>query len=268
MGVLNVTPDSFFDGGRYQSSETAIARGRAMFAEGADIIDVGGESSRPGATPVTEGEELRRVIPVIEALAPLGPISVDTVKAGVARAAVGAGAGLINDVSGTLWPVAAECGVGWVAMHRKGSAADMQEDPRYDDVVVEVHDHLVELADRAAAAGVGEIWVDPGIGFGKTVEHNLALLAHLDRLVERADERGARVLVGTSNKWFLGVIASSAGVPSAPEDRAEGSLASSTWAMAQGVQMVRVHDVVSSVRAARLVDRRCGGLEEVSRRCA
>src|ERR1700722_5012631 len=139
MGVLNVTPDSFFDGGRYQSTGAAIARGRTMFAEGAEVVDVGGESSRPGATPVTEAEELRRVIPVIEALAPLGSVSVDTVKAAVAKAAVPDGAGLINDVSGTLWAVAAECGVGWVAMHRQGSAADMQADPRYDDVVAQVH---------------------------------------------------------------------------------------------------------------------------------
>ncbi len=268
MGVLNVTPDSFFDGGRYASADAAITRGRAMFSEGADVVDVGGESSRPGAAAVDEDEELRRVIPVIEALAPLGPVSVDTVKAGVARAAVAAGAGLINDVSGTLWPTAAECGVGWVAMHRKGTAADMQVDPRYDDVVTEVHGHVLCLADRAAKAGVGEIWVDPGIGFGKTVEHNLALLANVGQLVRDAEERGARVLVGTSNKSFLGVIGSPTGVPLPSDERAEGSLASSTWAMSQGVHMVRVHDVISSVRAARLVgpvDRRAGEPEGVSR---
>ena len=268
MGVLNVTPDSFFDGGRYASSDDAIPRGRAMFAEGADVVDVGGESSRPGSAPVDEAEELRRVIAVIEALAPLGPVSVDTVKVGVARAAVEAGATLINDVSGTLWPVAAECGVGWVAMHRQGTAAQMQVDPRYDDVVAEVHGHVLDLADRAADAGVGEVWVDPGIGFGKTVEHNLALLANVDQLVAAAEERGARVLVGTSNKWFLGVIGSSADAPLPVDDRADGSLASSTWAMTQGVHMVRVHDVISGVRAARLVgpvDRRAGELEGVSR---
>jgi dihydropteroate synthase len=268
MGVLNVTPDSFFDGGRYASSDDAIPRGRAMFAEGADVVDVGGESSRPGSAPVDEDEELRRVIAVIEALAPLGPVSVDTVKVGVARAAVEAGATLINDVSGTLWPVAAECGVGWVAMHRQGTAAQMQVDPRYDDVVAEVHRRVLDLADRAADAGVGEVWVDPGIGFGKTVEHNLALLANVDQLVAAAEERGARVLVGTSNKWFLGVIGSSADVPLPVDDRADGSLASSTWAMTQGVHMVRVHDVISGVRAARLVgpvDRRAGELEGVSR---
>jgi len=164
MGVLNVTPDSFFDGGRYRSSSDAVAQGRAMFSDGADMVDVGGESSRPGAAPVDEDEELRRVIAVIEALAPIGPVSVDTVKPGVARAAVAAGALLINDVSGTLWPVAAECGVGWVAMHRQGTPADMQADPRYDDVVAEVHRHVLDLAERAGAAGVGEIWLDPGSG--------------------------------------------------------------------------------------------------------
>jgi len=253
MGVLNVTPDSFFDGGRYPSGADAIAHGRAMFADGAAMVDVGGESSRPRAAPVGEDEELRRVIPVIEALAPLGPVSVDTVKPGVARAAVAAGAVLVNDVSGTLWPVAAECGVGWVAMHRQGTPADMQADPRYDDVVAEVRRHVLDLAERARSAGVGEIWLDPGIGFGKTVAHNLALLANVGGLVATAEAIGARVLVGTSNKWFLGEIGSAGAEPLPPEERAEGSLASSTWAMAEGVQMVRVHDVVASVRAARLV---------------
>ena len=228
MGVLNVTPDSFFDGGRYASSDDAIARGRAMFAEGADVVDVG-------------------VLPT---------------------PALAAGATLINDVSGTLWPVAAECGVGWVAMHRQGTAAQMQVDPRYDDVVAEVHGHVLALADRAAGAGVGDVFVDPGIGFGKTVEHNLALLANVGRLVGAAEDRGARVLVGTSNKWFLGVIGSSARAPLSIDDRAEGSLASATWAMSEGVHMVRVHDVISGVRAARLVghlDRRAAEREGVSR---
>jgi dihydropteroate synthase len=268
MGVLNVTPDSFFDGGRYASTEAAVARGRAMFAEGAAVVDVGGESSRPGATPVDEREEIRRVIPVVEALATLGTVSVDTVKPAVARAAVEAGAALVNDVSATLWQVAAECGVGWVAMHRQGTAADMQSDPRYDDVVAEVHGHVLGLADRAAAAGVGEVWVDPGIGFGKTVEHNLALLAHVGELVRAAEARDARVLIGTSSKWFLGMIGARGGPPLPPDQRAEGSLASSTWAMTQGAHMVRVHDVISAVRAARLVgrvDRRAGELEGVSR---
>jgi len=253
MGVLNVTPDSFFDGGRYASRGVAIERGLEMAAEGADVIDVGGESSRPGATPVPEEEEMRRVIPVIEALAAEAAVSVDTVKPAVARAAVRAGATLINDVSGALWPVAAECGVGWVAMHRQGTPADMQVDPRYDDVVVEVAEFLMGLVERAADAGVRDVWVDPGIGFGKTVAHNLSLLAHLDELAETARGRGARVLVGTSNKWFLGKVASGADEPLPASQRAEGTLASSTWAMVQGAEMVRVHDVVAAAQAARLV---------------
>ncbi len=253
MGVLNVTPDSFSDGGRYLSADAAIARGRAMFEEGAAVVDVGGESSRPGAAPVDEAEELRRVLPVVEALAASGPVSIDTVKPAVARAAVAAGARLVNDVSGTLAAVAADCGAGWVAMHRKGTPSDMQADPRYDDVVAEVRAHLLALAGEARALGVGEVWVDPGIGFGKTVEHNLALLGHLGELVGAAAEAGARVLVGTSNKWFLGVLGSGGGDLIPPDERLEGTIASSTWAMVQGVQMVRVHDVVAAVQAARLV---------------
>jgi dihydropteroate synthase len=153
-------------------------------------------------------------------------------------------------------------------MHRQGTPADMQADPRYDDVVTEVHRHVLDLAERARSAGVGEIWLDPGIGFGKTVAHNLALLAKVGELVGEAEAVGARVLVGTSNKWFLGKIGSTGGEPLPPEERAEGSLASSTWAMAEGVHMVRVHDVLASVRAARLVGpvaRREVELEGVSR---
>ncbi len=253
MGVLNVTPDSFFDGGRYEKPGPAIERGRAMFAEGADLVDVGGESSRPRALPVAEAEELRRVLPVVEALAELGPVSIDTVKPEVARAAVRAGAVLVNDVSGTLWPVAAECGAGWVAMHRKGTPADMQRDPRYDDVVAEVHGHLAGLLTAATNAGIDEVWVDPGIGFGKTVAHNLTLLAHLRELVALAAAGGAGVLVGTSNKAFLaGLVAKGSG-PLGVGERAEGTLASSTWAMSEGAQMVRVHDIAPAVEAARLV---------------
>jgi dihydropteroate synthase len=253
MGVLNVTPDSFFDGGRYQTPAAATARGQEMFLEGADIVDVGGESSRPGAGPVTESEELARVLPVVEALAPLGPVSVDTVKPAVARAAVAAGAVLVNDVSGTLWELAAECGVGWVAMHRKGTPADMQRDPRYDDVVTEVHGYLARLIEQAVAGGVRDVWADPGIGFGKTLAHNVALLAHLGELVELAAEAGARVLVGTSNKTFLGTLGARGGPPLPPAERIEGTIASCTWAMAAGVQMVRVHDVTAAVQASRLV---------------
>lgn len=255
MGVLNVTPDSFSDGGRYASHEAAIEHGRSMVAEGADVIDVGGESSRPGATPVEESEELRRVLPVIEALAGTAPISVDTVKPLVARAAVAAGATLINDVSGTLWPVAADCGVGWVAMHRQGTPTDMQLDPQYDDVVKEVREFLMKLIEQAQGAGIKELWVDPGIGFGKTVSHNLALLAHLGELVEAAHRRAARVLIGTSNKWFLGAIAASGANPLPPGERAEATVASNAWAMCEGVEMIRVHDVAAGLQASRLVER-------------
>jgi dihydropteroate synthase len=256
MGVLNVTPDSFSDGGRYLRTADAVARGRDLVAEGADVVDVGGESSRPGAEPVGEDEELRRVIPVIEALAPLVRVSVDTVKPAVATAAVAAGATLVNDVSGTLWQVAADHSVGWVAMHMQGTPATMQRDPRYGDVVDEVAGWLSDKARTATAAGVPEVWVDPGIGFGKSAQHNLTLLAHLDHLVEVAAGVGADVLVGTSRKSFLGVYgAPPGGAPVPVSDRLEASLATATWAMALGAGMVRVHDVAPTSDAAILVGR-------------
>jgi dihydropteroate synthase len=259
MGILNVTPDSFFDGGRYVDHEAAIARGREMIQQGVDIVDVGGESTRPGAVAVTDEEELRRVLPVIEALAEEIPVSIDTTKASVVRKAVEAGAVLVNDVSASLERVAAETGVAFVAMHRQGTPAGMQNDPRYDDVVKEVRDFLAVRAARATEAGVAEVWVDPGIGFGKTAWHNLQLLAGLPELVAL----GYPVLVGTSRKTFLGHIAAgtlgaggvmTAGAQPAPaEDRFEGSLASATFAMATGAAAVRVHDVAATVQAARLV---------------
>jgi len=196
---------------------------------------------------------------VIEALSPHVRVSVDTVKEEVAEAAVDAGATLINDVSASLWPVAARHGVGWVAMHRQGTPATMQDDPRYDDVVAEVADLLADRASAAAAAGVTEIWIDPGIGFGKTVDHNLELLAHLDVLVAT----GRPVLVGTSRKGFLGVLAAGPdGVPAPASERLPGSLATATWALIQGAGMVRVHDVAATVQAVLLVgrsDRTSGG---------
>jgi dihydropteroate synthase len=251
MGVLNVTPDSFSDGGRYLDPAQAVAHGVAMLAEGADVVDVGGESSRPGATPVDEGEELRRVLPVVEALASRVRVSVDTVKPAVAEAAVAAGASLINDVSGTLGPVAAQLSVGWVSMHMRGTPRDMQRDPRYGDVVAEVHGAVLARARAAAEAGVAEVWVDPGIGFGKTADHNLRLLAHLPELVAAAGQLGFGVLVGVSRKSFLGRYGAAGGtVP--VEDRLEASLAAETWAMARGASMVRVHDVAPAVQAATL----------------
>ena len=256
MGVLNVTPDSFSDGGRYLDAADAIARGRQMIAEGADIVDVGGESSRPAAQVVEETEELRRVLPVVEALAGEVRVSIDTVKPGVAVAAVAAGATLVNDISGALGPVAAEHGVGWVAMHMQGTPRDMQKDPRYEDVVSEVYGVVLSRAATALAAGVREVWVDPGIGFGKTPEHNLKLLAHLPELAAGASALGVRVLVGTSRKSFLGHFGTGGDARGAPvDDRLEASLATAVWALTQGAGMVRVHDVAPTVLAAALVGR-------------
>jgi len=253
MGVINVTPDSFSDGGQFNSTETAVAHGRALLADGADWLDVGGESTRPGAAPVEEREELRRVVPVVEALAAEGArVSVDTRKPGVAKAAVAAGASLLNDVGGANGAVAAELGVAWAAMHVQGEPATMQDDPRYADVVAEVLADLVERADAATAAGVPEVWIDPGIGFGKTHVHNLTLLAHLDAFVAT----GYPVLVGTSRKGFLGrLLGDSDGTdrPAALDDRLEGSLATATWAMANGARMVRVHDVRATTHAALVI---------------
>jgi dihydropteroate synthase len=253
MGVLNVTPDSFSDGGRFVDPAAAVAHGRSLRAQGAAWVDVGGESTRPGASPVDPAVERDRVLPVVEALAAEGiPTSIDTRRAEVARAAVAAGAGMINDVSASLWELAAELGVAWVAMHMQGEPATMQTEPRYGDVLAEVHDHLLERADRAVAAGVPEVWIDPGIGFGKTDAHNLALLAGLHRLVAT----GHPVVVGTSRKGFLGrLLAASDGSeePAPVEDRLEGSLATATWAMAQGARMIRAHDVRPTAEAALVV---------------
>jgi dihydropteroate synthase len=244
MGVLNVTPDSFSDGGLWLDPEAAVAHGLEMAAAGAAVVDVGGESTRPGAEPVTKAEELRRVVPVVEALAPHVRVSIDTRKAAVAERAIAAGATLVNDVSASLHAVAAAGGAGWVAMHMQGDPRTMQQAPSYDDVVTEVRDFLVARADAAARAGVEEVWIDPGIGFGKTVSHNLTLLKHLRVLAGT----GHPVLVGTSRKSFLGKL-----TDGEVDDRLEGSLATSTWAMIEGASMVRVHDVEPAVQAAHLV---------------
>ncbi len=262
MGVLNVTPDSFSDGGLYATADAAVARGLDMMAAGADLIDVGGESSRPGAEPVPVDIELDRVVPVVTALAAAAAasgrgvrVSVDTVKREVAIAAVAAGASLVNDVSASLFEVAAEAGAGWVALHMQGRPRTMQENPRYTDVVEEVSAFLLERAARARQAGVGEVWVDPGIGFGKTPAHNLSLLRHLGDLVGAAAGAGcAGVLVGTSRKRFLGILAAGPGSeePAPVADRSEGSLATEAAALVAGVGMVRVHDVAATVQMTRL----------------
>jgi dihydropteroate synthase len=253
MGVVNVTPDSFSDGGRYLDPEAAVAHGMEMVAQGADIVDVGGESTRPGAEPVSEDDELARVLPVVEALSGHVRVSIDTVKPEVARAALQAGATLVNDVSASLFAVAAAGGAGWVAVHMQGSPATMQAAPHYDDVVHEVTSFLLERALTAMAAGVMEVWVDPGIGFGKTLAHNLSLLHHLPELVSAAEAAGcAGVVVGTSRKRFLGLLASGVEEPSPVDDRLEGSLATAALALVSGASMVRVHDVSVTSQAARL----------------
>jgi len=272
MGIVNVTPDSFSDGGRYVDVDAAVAHGLRLVEEGADIIDVGGESTRPGAAAVPAEEEKRRVVPVVEALAGHIRVSVDTTKPEVARAAVAAGATLLNDVSATLDGVAAACGVGWIAMHRQGTPASMQVEPRYDDVVAEVAAFLQQRAEVARDQGVEEVWIDPGIGFGKSAAHNMSLLRRLDHLVAL----GWPVALGTSRKATLGrVLAESdrrgrvelgagrsrlepldlraEGEPVAVGDRLEASVATATWAMRAGVAMVRVHDVLATVQAATVV---------------
>ena len=255
MGVVNVTPDSFSDGGRYLDHAAALAHGRQVVADGADWVDVGGESTRPRAEPVPVDEELRRVVPVVEALAADGiAVSIDTRKAEVARAAVEAGARMVNDVSASLAGVAAAGGAAFVAMHMLGDPRTMQEQPVYDDVVTDVRDFLVGRAEAARAAGVADVWLDPGIGFGKTLAHNLELLANLDVLVAT----GYLVLVGTSRKTMLGTLAAradgaGAAVPP-PTDRLEGSVATAVWAWRQGAAMVRVHDVAATVRARRAIE--------------
>jgi dihydropteroate synthase len=252
MGIVNVTPDSFFAASRTALTDEAIARGRAHFAAGCDIVDVGGESTRPGAQRVSVDEEIARVIPVVRVLALEGPVSIDTQKEAVARAAVAAGATVINDVSCTLIEVAGELSVGYVAMHRQGDSSTMQLNPSYVDVVAEVVSFLRSAGERAQSLGVFPLWLDPGIGFGKTVEHNLALLAHGDQFVALASEFGAGVLLGTSRKRFLGQLGSE---PLDVEQRLEGSIATEAWAMLQGVSMVRVHDAAVAVQLRELLVR-------------
>jgi dihydropteroate synthase len=251
MGVLNVTPDSFSDGGRFAELGAAMDHARALIAAGADMLDLGGESTRPGAGRVAEAVELDRVLPVIAAIRNFSdiPISIDTRKPGVARAAVAAGAAMWNDITALTeasdsLAVAAELQVPVVLMHMQGDPSTMQDDPRYADPVGEVLAYLEARAEAAMAAGVRRehIWLDPGIGFGKRLEHNLALLANLDRLVAS----GFPVLLGVSRKRTVRYID-----PTAidPNDRLGGSLAMALQGAAQGVASLRVHDVRETVQA-------------------
>ncbi|HYF22498.1 MAG TPA: dihydropteroate synthase [Caulobacteraceae bacterium] len=253
MGVVNVTPDSFSDGGRFASEAAAVAHGLSLIEQGADILDIGGESTRPGAEPVGEAEELARVVPVIAALRARwdGPISIDTLKPAVARAAIDAGATIWNDVSalrseGAL-RTTAELGCGVVLMHMQGEPRTMQADPRYDDVVEEVRAFLAERADAAMAAGVARerIWLDPGIGFGKRLEHNLALVRHLDRIADL----GLPVVLGVSRKRFVQAIDPAA---EAATDRLGGSLAAALHGLALGAAVLRVHDVRETAQAVKV----------------
>ena len=254
MGILNVTPDSFSDGGRYLDPSAARARALAMVAEGADLIDIGGESTRPGAAPVAADEELRRVLPVITLLAPLLPVplSIDTSKAVVAREALAAGATLVNDVTAlrgdpAMAEVVAAAGVPAILMHMQGTPLTMQAAPHYDDVVGEVTGWLQEAAADARARGVApeQILIDPGLGFGKQPDHNLQLLRHLDRLVET----GYPVVVGPSRKSFVSAVLSVG-----PEERVMGTAAAVAVAVAHGAAIVRVHDVQAMSQVARVAE--------------
>jgi dihydropteroate synthase len=248
MGVVNVTPDSFSDGGLYLDPEAAIAHGRELAAAGAEILDVGGESTRPGAEAVSEEEELRRVVPVIRGLRDLDcELSVDTSKAGVAAAALVAGAAIVNDVTALrgdpeMATLCAERGATVVLMHMLGEPRTMQDDPHYEDVVAEVEAFLAERLEAAVAAGIAEerIWLDPGIGFGKTAAHNMELLRRLAEL----RELGRPLVIGASRKSFIGRLdGSGAG------ERLGGTIASSVLAAVEGAAVLRVHDV-AEVRQA------------------
>jgi dihydropteroate synthase len=254
MGVINVTPDSFSDGGRYLDAEAAVAHGLQLEAEGATLLDVGGESTRPGAAPVPEAEELRRVIPVIEGLIGSGSraqVSIDTSKAGVAVRALAAGASLVNDVTALrgdpkMAGVVADAGADCCLMHMLGDPRTMQRDPHYDDVVGEVKAFLEERTAFAVRAGIAleRILLDPGIGFGKTVAHNLELLRRLDELVAL----GRPVVIGTSRKSFLGRLTGR----KAPDDRVAATIATNVIAYERGARVFRVHDV-APVRDALVV---------------
>jgi dihydropteroate synthase len=254
MGIVNVTPDSFSDGGKFFDPQAAVARGQKLAAEGAEILDVGGESTRPGAAPVSEPEELRRVIPVIEQLAAgtRAVLSIDTMKPAVARAALAAGAAIVNDVAAArsgpeMWRAVTEAGAGYVAMHSQGEPRTMQQHPVYADVVREVAAFFSERLATLAAAGVPaeQVVLDPGIGFGKTPEHNLQLLGGL-----RSFTKWRRpLLLGVSRKSLLAAITGAR-----PAERLPASLACAILAVQSGVNLIRVHDVAQTVQAVRMAE--------------
>ena len=250
MGVLNVTPDSFSDGGEFLDPDKAVVRAVSLLDEGALIVDIGGESTRPGSEPVSPDEELRRVMPMLRGILAIRPeaiVSIDTYRASTAEVALDAGARIVNDVTALGDPrmagVVAERGCSIVLMHMRGEPKSMQQDPRYEDVVREVRDFLARRTERALRAGVEEdnIVIDPGIGFGKTLEHNLTLLNRLDTLVEL----GFPVLIGASRKSFLGKIVGSG----SPKDRLFGTIATNVIAYEQGVSLFRVHNVRANKEA-------------------
>jgi dihydropteroate synthase len=254
VGILNTTPDSFSDGGRFLDRATAVAHATRMVDDGADILDVGGESTRPGSTPVSADEELERVHPVIERLAelhPAVPLSIDTRKADVAAEALDAGAAIVNDVSGgadpAMFDVVRDREAAVVLMHMRGDPTTMQEAPHYDDVVGDVHEYLRQRIEAAELAGIDpeRIAVDPGIGFGKDLDHNLVLMRRVDALLDL----GRPVLVGPSRKKFIGTI-----LDLPVEERVEGTVGAVVWMVARGAHIVRVHDVKEVVRAVRVSD--------------
>ena len=254
MGIVNVTPDSFSDGGRYLDCGQAVAHALALVDQGAEILDVGGESTRPGAEPVAEVEELRRVIPVIELLAARTrvPISIDTIKPGVAKAALEAGASIVNDVGanrpdGAMWEVVAEAEAGYVCMHMQGTPRTMQAAPHYQNVVREVGEYFAERLRQLEEHGVtsAQVVLDPGIGFGKTLEHNLQLLAHLGTL----GQFKRPLMLGVSRKSFIGKV-----VESGAGERLPGSLACACLAVQAGTRIIRTHDVAETLQAVRVTE--------------
>jgi dihydropteroate synthase len=255
MGVLNITPDSFSDGGQFFDTDRAVERGLRMAADGAAIIDVGGESTRPGSAPVSDKEQIERVVPVIKALCKKidVPISIDTYKLEVAKAALEAGAGMINNITALsderMAELAAKRDVPIVLMHMQGMPATMQIEPKYEDVVGEVLQFLLERAERAEDAGIDrkKIFIDPGIGFGKTLEHNLMLLRNIDKFVAA----GYRVLVGTSRKSFIGELTGR----EKPSERIFGTAATVALCAAAGVSIVRVHDVAEMVDVIKVANK-------------